>query len=180
MCSSDLLGGGSSDGACVVRSLSELYGLSLSTEQMEALVRKLGADCPFFINPRPVFAEGIGDVFTPISLSLSGWYLMLVGPDIFVSTREAYAGVRPHRPAHSLAETALLPVEAWRDRMVNDFEESVFARYPLLREIKQELYRRGAAYASMSGSGSTLFGLFRSCPECEGLSREHYTFVCQL
>lgn len=174
------LGGGSSDAACMVRTLSRLYGLNMTDEQMERLVAKLGADCPFFINPRPVYAEGIGDVFTPISLNLSGWYLMLVKPEVHVSTREAYAGVHPHKPAFPLLETAKLPVGEWADRMVNDFEESIFANHPLLAEIKQELYHQGAAYASMSGSGSTIFGLFRSQPHCEQLFARHFCKVVSL
>ncbi|MBQ6225301.1 MAG: 4-(cytidine 5'-diphospho)-2-C-methyl-D-erythritol kinase [Bacteroidaceae bacterium] len=174
------LGGGSSDAACMVTTLARLYDLPLSVERMELLVGKLGADCPFFINPRPLYAEGIGDVFTPISLNLSGWYLMLVKPEVYVSTREAYAGVHPHMPAYSLLETIKLPVGQWAGRMVNDFEESIFFNHPLLAEIKQELYRQGAAYASMSGSGSTIFGLFRSRPNCEQVFADHFTFVCQL
>ena len=174
------LGGGSSDAACMVTSLTRLYGLPLSEEQMERLVSKLGADCPFFINPRPLYAEGIGDVFTPISLDLSGWYLMLVKPEVHVSTREAYAGVHPHQPAYSLLDVVKQPVGAWASRMVNDFEESIFFNHPLLSEIKDELYRQGAAYASMSGSGSTIFGLFRSRPNCEEHFAGHFTFVCQL
>ena len=164
----------------MVRVLSELFDLSRSENRMQELVGKLGADCPFFINPQPLFAEGIGDVFTPISLNLSGWYLMLVKPEVHVSTREAYAGVRPHKPAYSLLETAKLPVGMWEGRMVNDFEENIFANHPLLGEIKEELYSQGAAYASMSGSGSTIFGLFRSRPSCEQAFEGHFTFVCQL
>ena len=164
----------------MVTSLTRLYGLPLSEEQMERLVSKLGADCPFFVNPRPLYAEGIGDVFTPIALDLSGWYLMLVKPEVHVSTREAYAGVHPHQPAYSLLDVVKQPVGAWASRMVTDFEESIFFNHPLLSEIKEELYRQGAAYASMSGSGSTIFGLFRSRPNCEELFVGHFTFVCQL
>lgn len=174
------LGGGSSDAACMVRTVSRLYGLPLNEEQMKELAGRLGADCPFFINPQPLYAEGIGDVLSPISLDLRGWYLMLVKPDVHVSTREAYAGVRPHLPAFSLRDTAKLPVGQWKGRMVNDFEESIFASHPLLFEIKEALYREGAAYASMSGSGSTLFGLFRSRPNCKKLFAGHFTFVSQL
>ncbi len=174
------LGGGSSDAACMVTSLSRLYDLPLSEEQMERLVSKLGADCPFFIKSRPVYAEGIGDVFTPISLDLSGWYLMLVKPEVHVSTREAYAGVHPHQPAYSLLEVVKQPVGAWASRMVNDFEESIFSNHPLLSEIKEELYRQGAAYASMSGSGSTIFGLFRSRPNCEEIFAGHFCRVLSL
>ena len=174
------LGGGSSDAACMIRTLAGLYHLPLSEEQMEWLAGRLGADCPFFINPRPVYAEGIGDVFTPISLNLSGWYLILVKPEVHISTREAYAGVHPHQPACSLLETAQMPVGKWTGRMVNDFEESVFSNYPLLAEIKQELYHQGAAYAAMSGSGSTIFGLFRSRPDCEQLFADHFTELMKL
>ena len=174
------LGGGSSDAACMVRTLVRRYNLSLSEEQMERLAAKLGADCPFFINPRPLYAEGIGDIFAPISLDLSGWYLILVKPEVHVSTREAYAGVHPHKPTYSMLETAKLPVGMWADRMVNDFEESIFSSHPLLADIKQELYHLGAAYAAMSGSGSTIFGLFSSRPECEQNFADHFTFVCQL
>lgn len=181
------LGGGSSDAACMVRTILEGQGAwshglvsPVSQEKMEWLAGRLGADCPFFINPRPVYAEGIGDVFTPISLSLGGWYLMLVKPEVHVSTREAYAGVHPHQPACSLLETAQLPVGKWTGRMVNDFEESIFSNHPLLADIKAELYHQGAAYAAMSGSGSTIFGLFRSRPDCEQLFADHFTFVCQL
>lgn len=181
------LGGGSSDAACMVKTLlkgqwamGKEQAVLVSDEVMERLVSKLGADCPFFIKSRPAYAEGIGDVFMSISLSLNGWYLMLVKPEVHVSTREAYAGVRPHQPAFSLLETAKLPVEEWAERMVNDFEESIFPSYPVLAEIKQELYNQGAVYASMSGSGSTIFGLFRSRPECEEIFAEHFCRVLSL
>ena len=174
------LGGGSSDAACMIRTLSGLYNLSLSQEQMVWLAGRLGADCPFFINPRPLYAEGIGDVFTPISLDLSEWYLVLVKPEVHVSTREAYAGVHPHHPACSLLETASLPVGSWAGRMVNDFEESIFRSHPLLADIKQELYHEGAAYAAMSGSGSTIYGLFRSRPDLEPLFAGHFCKVLKL
>lgn len=174
------LGGGSSDAACVVKVMNERYSLGLSPEDMERLVARLGADCPFFVKNTPVYAEGIGDEFSPVSLDLRGWYLMLVKPDVHVSTKEAYAGVRPRQPIFSLFRTAMLPVEEWRERMVNDFEDSIFPGHPLLAEIKQELYRQGAVYAAMSGSGSTIFGLFRDEPTCQDRFDGHFTFVCQL
>ena len=174
------LGGGSSDASCMIKTLSQLYNIPLSEEEMKGLVARLGADCPFFINPSPIYAEGIGDVFTPISLNLSGWYLLLVKPEVYIPTREAYAGVHPHKPAYPLLETVKLPVGQWTGKMVNDFEESVFSNHPLLSKIKKELYHLGAAYAAMSGSGSTLFGLFRSKPNCEHVFADYFTFVCQL
>ena len=114
---------------------------------------------------RPVFATGIGNIFTPIGLSLSGWHLVLVKPDIFVSTKEAYARISPRRPETPITDIIRRPVEEWKDLLTNDFEEGVFALHPEIADIKARLYDREAAYASMSGSGSSVFGLFRTVPE---------------
>ena len=154
------LGGGSADAAFMLKMLDQLFALGLTVEQLEAYATRLGADCAFFVRNRPVFAQGIGNIFSPISLTLSGYGLCLVKPDIFVSTRDAFAHVRPHRPDMSPRDIVLLPVEEWRGRLVNDFEASVFPQFPRIAWIKDELYRRGAVYASMSGSGSSVFGLF--------------------
>ena len=137
------------------------HPLNRMIEKMEEYASRLGADCAFFIKNQPVFASGIGNIFEPVQLSLKGYYLVLVKPDIFVSTKEAYALVKPHKPAVSLKEIVRMPVETWRATMKNDFEESVFARYPEIAAIKDKLYDMGAIYASMSGSGSSVFGIFR-------------------
>lgn len=155
------LGGGSSDAAFMIKLLNEKFHLNISVEKMEEYASRLGADCAFFIKNQPVFASGIGNIFEPVQLSLKGYYLVLVKPDIFVSTKEAYALVKPHKPAVSLKEIVRMPVETWRATMKNDFEESVFARYPEIAAIKEKLYDMGAIYASMSGSGSSVFGIFR-------------------
>lgn len=154
------LGGGSSDAAFMLKLLNRYYAIGLTDDQLEDYATRLGADCAFFVRNRPVFAQGIGNIFSPISLTLSGYGLCLVKPDIFVSTRDAFAHVRPHRPDMSPRDIVLLPVEEWRGRLVNDFEASVFPQFPRIAWIKDELYRRGAVYASMSGSGSSVFGLF--------------------
>jgi 4-diphosphocytidyl-2-C-methyl-D-erythritol kinase len=154
------LGGGSADAAFMLKLLNDFAGLNLSVEQMERYAGQLGADCPFFIRNIPAFAEGTGDLFTPVEISLKGYYLVLAKPDIHVSTREAYAGITPKQPDSRLTEIIRLPVKEWKDCMVNDFEEGIFARHPVLGEMKQVLYDRGAVYASMSGSGSSLFGIF--------------------
>lgn len=125
------------------------------------MAAQLGADCPFFIQNRPVFAEGIGNQFTYIDLNLKGMTLILVKPDIFISTRDAYANITPHHPETNLLQLIKHPIEQWRNTIVNDFEASVFPVHPSLAAIKDQLYDLGAVYASMSGSGSTLFGLFR-------------------
>ena len=155
------LGGGSADAAFMLKLLNEKFNLGLSIESMEDYASRLGADCAFFIRNAPTYAEGIGNVFSPISLSLKGYQLWLVKPDIFVSTRDAFSQIKPHRPERPLKETIQLPVEEWRNCMVNDFEESVFPQFPAIREIKEEMYRQGAVYASMSGSRSSVYGIFK-------------------
>ena len=155
------LGGGSADAAFMLKLLNEKFNLALSIESMEDYASRLGADCAFFIRNAPTYAEGIGNVFSPVSLSLKGYQLWLVKPDIFVSTRDAFSQIKPHRPERPLKETIQLPVEEWRNCMVNDFEESVFPQFPAIREIKEEMYRQGAVYASMSGSDSSVYGIFK-------------------
>ena len=154
------LGGGSSDAAFMLKLLNEHYNLQLSANQLEASAATLGADCAFFIKNTPTYAEGIGNIFSPIELSLKGYRIMIVKPDVFVSTREAFANIRPHRPEYPVREVIRRPVAEWKDTLINDFEASVFPQYPVIGEIKEELYHQGAIYASMSGSGSSVFGLF--------------------
>ncbi len=154
------LGGGSSDAAHMMKHLNETFELGLTEEEMERRMAVFGADCPFFIRQRPVLATGIGDVFTPVQLSLKGWTLLLVKPPVHVATRDAYADVVPRPADTNLAEAITRPVTAWRDLLRNDFEASVFRRYPEIRVIRDTLYDFGAAYAAMSGSGSAVFGLF--------------------
>ena len=154
------LGGGSSDAAFMLKLLNEHYNLQLSDNQLEDYAATLGADCAFFIKNTPTYAEGIGNIFSPIELSLKGYRIMIVKPDVFVSTREAFANIRPHRPEYPVREVIRRPVAEWKDTLINDFEASVFPKYPVIGEIKEELYHQGAIYASMSGSGSSVFGLF--------------------
>lgn len=154
------LGGGSSDAAFMLKLLNDFCGLNISCGMLEEMAASIGADCPFFIRNTPVFASGTGNIFEPIELSLRGFHLCLVKPDVAVSTAEAYSRVTPAAPAVSLKEIIQSPAGTWKGRMVNDFEESVFSLHPIIGEIKERLYRRGAVYASMSGSGSSVFGLF--------------------
>ena len=155
------LGGGSADAAFMIKLLNDKYKLGISIEKMEEYAAKLGADCAFFIQNKPVFASGIGNIFESIDLSLKGYYLVLVKPDIFVSTKDAFAHIKPQKPTTSLKEIIRMPVETWRAVMKNDFEESVFQKFPEIAAIKDKLYDMGAVYASMSGSGSSVFGIFR-------------------
>ena len=156
------LGGGSSDAAFMLKMLNEQFALHLTTEQLERYASQLGADCAFFAQNKPVFAEGIGNEFSPISLSLKGWHVVLIKPDTHISTAEAYRGVKCVAPDVRLREALQCPMAAWKDCVCNDFEASVFPLHPELGEIKQWLYDSGAVYAAMSGSGSTIYGIFQS------------------
>ncbi|GHT05504.1 4-diphosphocytidyl-2-C-methyl-D-erythritol kinase [Bacteroidia bacterium] len=158
------LGGGSADAAFMLKLLNDYAQLNLTISQLETYARQLGADCPFFIQNQPVFAEGIGDVFSPVTVSLKGYYILLIKPDIHVSTKDAYAQVKPCRPKISVREIVQAPVQTWKDQLRNDFEDSVGAKFPEIHAIRQLLYERGALYAAMSGSGSTVFGIFSEDP----------------
>ncbi|RHL05897.1 MULTISPECIES: 4-(cytidine 5'-diphospho)-2-C-methyl-D-erythritol kinase [Bacteroides] len=166
------LGGGSSDAAYMLKLLNEKFNLKLSDENLEEYAARLGADCAFFIRNTPTYAEGIGNIFSPISLSLKGYQIVLVKPDIFVSTREAFARIKPHRQEIPLKEVIKRPIEEWKERMVNDFEESVFPQFPAIKEIKEKLYEAGAIYAAMTGSGSSVFGLFK--PKNDKVAKEDF------
>ena len=141
--------------------LNKMFGLGLTDEQMISYAARLGADCAFFILNKPCYAEGIGERLEPIALDLSGWYLAVVRPAIPVSTKEAFSLITPQHPAINCRDIVMQPVETWRDKLTNDFEHSVFALHPEIGAIKDRLYDLGAVYAAMSGSGSSLFGLFR-------------------
>ena len=152
------LGGGSSDAAHMAIALNELFQLGLTQKQLAEEVRPLGADCPFFIYNTPCYAEGIGDKLTPISLDLSGMRLVMIKPDCGVSTKEAYAGIKP-KGSSELFKVVQNGSELFKVA-TNDFEDTVFVAHPEIAEIKQRLLDAGAVYAAMSGSGSTVFGLF--------------------
>ena len=175
------LGGGSSDGAFMMTGLNEAFDLGLSPQEMEHRIARFGADCAFFVRNRPAFASGIGDVLSPASFSLKGKFIVLVKPDVFVSTKDAYSYVVPSKPLRPLSELLAEPIENWRDTVVNDFEQSVFKLHPLLAAIKQTLYDLGAVYAAMSGSGSTIYGIFnRPTPEARKLFAPHFVFLQKL
>ena len=154
------MGGGSSDCGFMITLLNQMFQLELSDQQMIDYAARLGADCAFFILNKPCYAEGIGEKLEPISLSLRGWYLVVVRPAIPVSTKEAFSLITPQHPTQNCRDIVMQPVETWRDRLTNDFEKSVFALHPEIGAIKDRLYDLGAVYAAMSGSGSSLFGLF--------------------
>jgi len=154
------LGGGSSDAAFTLTLLNDYFDLKLTNPELESLAAELGADCPFFIRNSPVFAEGVGNIFQPVDVSLAGYFMCLVKPDIFVSTPAAYSMITPKAAAASVKDIVKRPVAEWRDNLLNDFESGIVALYPRIGEIKQMLYDAGAVYASMSGSGSSVYGIF--------------------
>lgn len=166
------LGGGSADAAFMLRLLNEQFQLNLSHSQLEDYAAQLGADCAFFIQNKPTYAEGIGNIFSPISLSLSGYQYVLVKPNIFVSTRSAFSQITPHKPSRSVKDIIQLPIEEWKENLHNDFENSVFPQFPAIRQIKQQLYEHQAIYASMSGSGSSVFGIFSQCTDLSSFTFE--------
>jgi 4-diphosphocytidyl-2-C-methyl-D-erythritol kinase len=162
------LGGGSSDAAHMAIALNEIFSLGLTREQLAEEVRPLGADCPFFIYNTPCYAEGIGDKLSPITLDLSGLRLVMIKPNCSVSTKEAYAGIVRHPEAEGQIKQALAEGKSLTDMsplFINDFEQTVFPIHSEIAEIKQRLLSAGALYAAMSGSGSTVFGLFQHNPE---------------
>ncbi len=156
------LGGGSADAARMLMLVNDFCRLGIPVGELERIAARIGADCPFFIRNTPVFASGTGNIFSPVDLTLKGYHLCLVKPDVAVATKEAYAMVTPALPAVSLKDIIRRPVAEWRERMVNDFEASIFPYHPAIAGIKEDLYRCGAEYAAMSGSGSSVFGLFNT------------------
>lgn len=154
------LGGGSSDAAHTLRLLNAIFTLELSQKDLMSYASQLGSDCAFFMQEEPMLGSGRGEILKPVTVSLKGFYLRLFKPDIHISTAEAYANVIPETPNVNLREVIEKPVRSWKDELKNDFENSVFAKYPILLSIKNELYESGAVYASMSGSGSSVFGIF--------------------
>jgi 4-diphosphocytidyl-2-C-methyl-D-erythritol kinase len=158
------LGGGSSDAAFTFKMLNDYFNLGLSTQKLESYAAQIGADCPFFILNKPTFATGIGNKFHSIELDLSDYEIVILKPNITVSTPEAYKNVIPRNPKFRLTEIIKTPLDQWKNLVINDFEKSVFPKYPQIAELKQLLYDLGAGFASMSGSGSAVFGFFRHLP----------------
>lgn len=154
------MGGGSSDGAFMLKLLNELFELNLTTEQLQNYARKLGSDCAFFIENKPVFAFNKGDEFEEVEFNLKEKKVLCVYPNVHVTTAEAYGGINPQKAKFDLRNVNSLSISSWKDNVVNDFEKHIFEHHPILKEIKTKLYNQGALYAAMSGSGSTLFGVF--------------------
>jgi 4-diphosphocytidyl-2-C-methyl-D-erythritol kinase len=159
------LGGGSADAAFFLKMLNQLFNLNLSTEELKLYTSQIGSDCTFFIDNKPALVGGKGDITTPVQLDLSKYYISVVYPQIHVDTKNAYSFITPHKKPYSLKEAALSPIHSWKENIINDFEEPIFKAHPQLAEIKNCLYNEGALYASMTGSGSALYGVFEKKPD---------------
>lgn len=171
------LGGGSADAAFSLTLLNELFQLGIEPKKLETYAAKLGSDCPFFIQNQPKLVYGRGEILNPVNLNLDGNWIYLVHPKIHINTKDAYAGVKPKIPSLPLKEI-LGDKEAWKNQLANDFEESIFQKQPTIQAIKNKLYELGAYYAAMSGSGSSVFGLFKNKPKREKFPEEYFQF-CQ-
>lgn len=178
------LGGGSADGAFMIRLLDERFRLNMGIAEMERYASRLGSDCAFFITTEPSFATGRGEVLEPVNIAeqnLQGYYIAIVKPAIAVSTREAFKQIICRQPEHCCRDIVRQPVETWKTVLTNDFEEPAFKQHSELADIKQRLYDLGAVYAQMSGSGSAFFGLFRTEPQqLKSNFPDCYTFTTKL
>jgi 4-diphosphocytidyl-2-C-methyl-D-erythritol kinase len=166
------LGGGSSDAASILRSLNRYFSLNISQDELKEISLSLGSDCPFFIDSIPAFGEGRGEILTPLKSLPDGYHLVIVSPGIAINTKEAYRNCRPYKVETNLKEHYARSINDWKDLIVNDFEESIFTRYPLIEGIKKILYEMGASFSSMSGSGSAVYGIFDKKPEIAGILRD--------
>lgn len=170
------LGGGSADAAFFIRQMNNMFKLGLDVESMMNYARKLGADCAFFINNKPVYAFNKGDEFEPAELDLSAYQLALVMPPVHVSTAQAYGGIKPQPSTTSLKELVKLPVAEWKHHIKNDFEKHIFEAFPVIEKVKNALYDAGALYACMSGSGASVFGIFEQKPDLKYLEADNQVF----
>jgi len=173
------LGGGSAVAANMLRLLNDKFRLNLSPEQLIGYAVQLGSDCPFFILNKPCFATGRGELLEPITLDLSAYHFCLVNPRIHVNTGWAFSRIVPSVPANSIRNIISQPIERWKAALKNDFEEAVFTEYPDIKKIRGELYARGAVYAAMSGSGSTVFGIFeKAVPSINFPGADYFVYQC--
>ncbi len=168
------LGGGSADAAFTLQLLNTQFNLNLSTQQLLHYAAQLGSDCPFFIVNKPCFATGRGEVLEELPLDLSAYKIALINPGIHVNTGLAFGQLHPAMPQKSITQIITQPIQTWKQELKNDFETPAFAAYPIIKKIKEDLYSLGALYAAMSGSGSTVFGIFNTAVSLQAFSQQGY------
>ncbi|MEA3445103.1 MAG: 4-(cytidine 5'-diphospho)-2-C-methyl-D-erythritol kinase [Bacteroidota bacterium] len=171
------LGGGSSDASFMLKGLNQEFELKISTFELEKYAREIGSDCAFFIRNLPSLATGKGERLKPLDFSLKGYFLILVHPGIHINTAGAYARVHPSKSELPISDAIKLPISAWKNTIKNDFEKSVFERFSEIRNLKQRLYGLGAVYASMSGSGSAVYGIFNDKPDIGNLFKNYFVWT---
>jgi len=171
------LGGGSSDASFTLKALNSLFNLNLNEKNLIKYAEKIGSDCPFFILNKPAFVQGKGEILSEINFSLKGYYLILVHPGIHVNTAKAYSQITPEKPKSNIKELINEPPGNWQNTIKNDFEDSVFKKHPELKTIKEELYSLGAVYASMSGSGSTIYGIFNKKTDLKNRFNKYFIWT---
>ena len=174
------LGGGSSNAAFMIKALNTYFSLGLNEKQLLEYAQKIGSDCPFFILNQPVHASGTGNIFTPVKLNLAGLYILLVKPSDSVKTVDAYKNVIPTPEKIPLIQLIEKPIEQWKDWLTNDFEPYALSQYPDIKKIKRILYEKGALFAQMSGSGSSIYGIFYTLPEDISPFQKHFTWAGKL
>lgn len=174
------LGGGSADAAFFIQALNKEFKLDMEEKEMLSLAGKLGSDCPFFIINEAILVSGKGDTFQPASLDLNGKYLVIFKPKTNISTKMAYDLVHTGKPDTKLSAIISNPIEQWKDLLINDFESPICKVYPQIAEIKKDLYKYGAIYASMSGSGSAVYGLFNNKPKLSKIDPNYYLWIAKL
>jgi len=174
------LGGGSSDAVAVLKSLIQLLELDIAKDELLVLSAQLGSDCPFFVDGGVQLASGRGEILKNIKADMPSCYVVLINPDISISTQEAYSMISCAKSLTSVENILSQPMNTWRNQLVNDFEKSVFEAYPAIKDIKNELYNQGAVYASLSGSGSTVFAFFKEQVELTGSLKENLIYASQL
>lgn len=171
------LGGGSADASFTLKAINSLMKLNLNNNDLIKHAEKIGSDCPFFIINKPSFATEKGNILNPIDLNLKDYFFVLISPGIHVNTAKAYAGTIPKKPKTSLLELIKQPIENWKETIKNDFEDSVFKNHPILKDLKDQLYNLGAIYASMSGSGSAIFGIFKNKIDIQNNFSKYFTWT---
>lgn len=176
------LGGGSSNGAFMLTGLNQFFNLNLSVEKLEKLALKIGSDCPFFIQNKPKLVHGVGEILTDIAISLSGYYIVLINPMIHVSTQPAFSNFSIKKTPNPDLKKAMVstPISDWKNVVFNDFEPSIFSQFPEIEEIKNQCYEQGALYASMTGTGSTVFGVFEKEVALKGINPHYFVQGFQL
>jgi len=171
------LGGGSSDATYTIKLLNDYFKLGISKEKMIEYALALGSDCPIFVINRSCYGTGRGEILEPVTLNLDGCFLVLINPGIHVPTSEAFASIIPHQPEYDLRESIQKPISEWNKYIFNDFEKSIFPKYPNIAEIKETLYKQGALYAAMSGSGSSVFGIFEQDVALQEIFPHYYCWI---